>query len=375
MRKLLTAVILAACAGLVACGGGDDDGNEGGSGGTGGTGAIGGSGGDGGSGGAGGSGGDGGSGGEIPSEDCGNGTVDEGEECDDKNRFSGDGCSSTCTIEAADCSEPLDWGFVSRLGEEKVRFYEGTLSGSSKLLTCGEGDGAEMVFKYIPQKNGTLIAQIEPANAMLSVTATCGGDVDLLCVDGNNADGVEVSAGQELFLVVDSPATSPDLAFTLLTRFVPVLEEGDACTIGADPTVNGDCGPGLECARAEEGTVCVPNTPPRFDDVVAKRFANGDAQMVFYGTDEEANAAGAILSFYDAEGNKLPLTVQGQVTDAVVIPFDPRPLTRLFAYTFNSPGFFNGGVAGAETATRVEVIYFDTDDEVSSPGFGDIVAQ
>ena len=374
MRKLLTAVILAACTGLVACGGSDDGGNDGGSGGIDGSGGTGGTGGNGGSGGDGGSGGEGGSGGTTGDELCGNGEIDDGEECDDKNPFSGDGCSATCTIEAADCAEPLDWGLTSRLGEQKVRYHEGTLSGTSNILTCGEGDGGEVVYKYVAPNDGVLIARVQPAAAMLSVTSTCGGATDLLCIPGDGQDVIEVTAGQELFLVVDGPATQPDLAYRVLTRLVPVLNEGDACTIGADPTVNGDCGPGLECVSTRDGTVCVPNTPPLFEDAVVKRFANGDLQMTIYGRDEEANAIGAIVSLFDASGNQLTLTINGEDTDSFSFLFDPRPTGKLFSPTYSTAGFFTG-VPGAETATRMGFVIFDSDEAMSEPGSIEIEVQ
>ena len=37
----------------------------------------------------------------------GNGTVDEGEDCDDENRLNGDCCSSTCQFETGSCDDGL----------------------------------------------------------------------------------------------------------------------------------------------------------------------------------------------------------------------------------------------------------------------------
>jgi len=44
---------------------------------------------------------------------CGNGVVEAGEECDDDNLVNGDGCSSTCTVEAAACPSGIVsyWNF------------------------------------------------------------------------------------------------------------------------------------------------------------------------------------------------------------------------------------------------------------------------
>jgi cysteine-rich repeat protein len=44
-------------------------------------------------------GGTGGAGGMMLPPECGNGVVETGEDCDDKNLFPGDGCSATCTVE------------------------------------------------------------------------------------------------------------------------------------------------------------------------------------------------------------------------------------------------------------------------------------
>ena len=49
---------------------------------------------------------------ELPPSDCGNGVLDAGEQCDDGNDFIGDGCSSSCQVEAGwvceDPTEPAD---------------------------------------------------------------------------------------------------------------------------------------------------------------------------------------------------------------------------------------------------------------------------
>ncbi|MDO8630242.1 MAG: DUF4215 domain-containing protein, partial [Phycisphaerales bacterium] len=49
---------------------------------------------------------DGGGGGNAPS--CGNGTVETGEQCDDGNTVSGDGCSATCQTEEPPPPAPSD---------------------------------------------------------------------------------------------------------------------------------------------------------------------------------------------------------------------------------------------------------------------------
>ena len=51
---------------------------------------------------------------ELPPSDCGNGVVDEGEQCDDGNDFIDDGCSNTCQIEDGwQCTAPTPPGDIS----------------------------------------------------------------------------------------------------------------------------------------------------------------------------------------------------------------------------------------------------------------------
>ena len=67
---------------------------------------------------------------QIPPVLCGNGVVEAGEECDDGNLIDGDGCSSTCTVEAAACP----YGMVSYW-----TFDEG--SGSTAADSVGTNNG------------------------------------------------------------------------------------------------------------------------------------------------------------------------------------------------------------------------------------------
>lgn len=56
---------------------------------------------------------------------CGNGVLDAGEQCDDSNTVSGDGCSSTCKVEDT-CSD-----FRIALGAEIPQWFDGSLSRDS----------------------------------------------------------------------------------------------------------------------------------------------------------------------------------------------------------------------------------------------------
>ena len=50
---------------------------------------------------------------ELPPSDCGNGSYDEGEICDDGNAVNNDGCSNTCQVEPGwQCTEPMASGTI-----------------------------------------------------------------------------------------------------------------------------------------------------------------------------------------------------------------------------------------------------------------------
>jgi len=56
---------------------------------------------------------------ELPPSDCGNGVIDNGEQCDDGNDFIGDGCSNTCQVEMGwQCTDPGSPGNISDPGFE-----------------------------------------------------------------------------------------------------------------------------------------------------------------------------------------------------------------------------------------------------------------
>ena len=77
---------------------------------------------------------------QVETPVCGNGHVESGEQCDDGNTFSGDGCSSTCTIESSTCA--------SSIAQLNATCSGGSLtsdvtSGSCRSLTC-EGAGSSL---------------------------------------------------------------------------------------------------------------------------------------------------------------------------------------------------------------------------------------
>src|SRR6185437_11189041 len=84
--------------------------------------------------------GEAGCGGSTPGPVCGNGVVEAGEQCDDGNTKSGDGCSSTCQKES---STPVCGNGVVEAGEQcddgNTKSGDGCSSTCQKEAVCGNG--------------------------------------------------------------------------------------------------------------------------------------------------------------------------------------------------------------------------------------------
>jgi cysteine-rich repeat protein len=139
---------------------------------------------------------------------CGNSRLDRGEQCEDGNTVSGDGCSSTCTIECGDgdidVGEQCDTGGTSATCDPDCTFVQcgdGFTNGPAgeecdtavntttcnatlcKLSVCGDGFW-----------NSTAGEECDTAGA----SATCDADCTLpLCSDGvwNPAAGEQCDDG------------------------------------------------------------------------------------------------------------------------------------------------------------------------------------
>ncbi len=89
---------------------------------------------------------------------CGNGTTEAGEECDDGNMMSGDGCSDTCTVEVLACDP--DGTYV--------------IQGAPFAYTCCNGLVSINVSSFIFSQNGAMIGS-SPSNpvSMTGSATTC----------------------------------------------------------------------------------------------------------------------------------------------------------------------------------------------------------
>lgn len=154
---------------------------------------------------------------------CGNGTLENGEECDDSNRRDNDGCSTECLLEIGICGD----GIVQKLlGEQCEQVsHDKTLPYSCvrcRFVSSSCGDG-----KIDPGEEcdaGTLNSTQPDANCRPDCSfGRCGDavqDASELCDDGNrvSGDGCDRFCRTESTVVAadtaqDAGATTQDIAF------------------------------------------------------------------------------------------------------------------------------------------------------------------
>jgi cysteine-rich repeat protein len=196
---------------------------------------------------------------------CGNGTLDEGEECDDGNLNEGDGCDATCHLEAQ--------GPVCGNGE--LEEGEDCDDGNTD-----DGDGCQADCTLPATCNDTCLEQYGCGNDYMCyagncrnvscteetdcICATCGnGELDdgEECDDGNNEDGDGCQADCSLPALcndycLEEPGCGGDYVCYQNSCRNPVCSEDDdcICAVCGDGTVD----PGEECddGNNEDGDGC-----------------------------------------------------------------------------------------------------------------------
>ncbi len=147
----------------------------------------------------------------LSTSGCGDGVVTKGEQCDDKNSTSGDGCFA-CKVEQS----PLDGDCP---GQEVHVFDDATLvSGTTAGYasydqgSCGGDTAKERFYQIVPHVTGTLRAEITTASfdaVLYARRVACFGSssVELACDDviGNGKERVDVpvQSGAPIWLAVD----------------------------------------------------------------------------------------------------------------------------------------------------------------------------
>lgn len=152
---------------------------------------------------------------------CGDGAVADGEQCDDGNMASGDGCSANCVVEIA--------AYCASLAALPMGPTTGTTADATNAFagTCTPSSGFEVGYAFTPPSSGTLYLTLDSAVDMaLVVNLGCGDFAnELECQNAASAGDLEavaidVPGGAPLTVFIDSAAGTPG-AFTLIANFVP----------------------------------------------------------------------------------------------------------------------------------------------------------
>jgi cysteine-rich repeat protein len=198
----------------------------------------------------------------LTASECGNGLLDNGEECDDGNTNDGDGCSATCTVlrdpSTYTCpGKPLRLeGAVVGPRSISVRGTTAPLPGetvpASKSKACGADKAPDVVYQMTSDIDGWAIARVKGVfNTTLSARTTCTLTTtsEPYCAKAVGGSGEEVLAfpvnkETPYFLVVDGATEGQQGSFKLDVEITPsvcgnlVVEGGETCDDGA--TASGD---------------------------------------------------------------------------------------------------------------------------------------
>lgn len=111
--------------------------------------------------------------------ECGNGTIEDGEQCDDGDALSGDGCSSDCELEEDECGD----GSLSA-GEQCDDGNNSNGDGCSSVCTDEGASEAEQINAYI-QSLDTVPAEIVPEVTNSETPAAVTPDGNYSCSSVN----------------------------------------------------------------------------------------------------------------------------------------------------------------------------------------------
>ncbi len=238
-----------------------------------------------------------------PSADCGNGTLNSGEQCDDGNTTAGDGCSATCQTEmsmatcgdgAVDAGEQCDDGNTAA-GDG----CSATCQTEMSMATCGNGiiEGAE---------------QCDDGNTTSGdgCSATCQGEMGAVCGDG-------VREGSEA--CDDGNTTSGDGCSSTCEMETMTATCQDACDLLVSCTE-------MQCPGTVDAGTCLSNCmadPVMFQRDLIVTLTCMDITDALCIVTQETDAGDACMSDMDCEA--------GVLQALCVLPTDPMGMPTGFA--------------------------------------------
>jgi cysteine-rich repeat protein len=136
---------------------------------------------------------------------CGNKKVDTGEECDDGNTASNDGCSATCALESGGAEDLCGGAPLALATTGASTLYTAHVAGTTAKLfnhygaSCGGGSGADAVYVITPPRTGRAVARVTAGfDAVLSVRTGCDDPKTELGCNSTSAPAADAGAGTTL---------------------------------------------------------------------------------------------------------------------------------------------------------------------------------
>jgi cysteine-rich repeat protein len=191
-------------------------------------------------------------------DDCGNRRVGGGEECDDGNSNSGDGCSDTCLIEANFiCMESSDPNLAN------TPYFN-----ASQCDTCGNGILSESIGEECDDGNLDNGDCCSSTCRFEAAASTCGDPSDSQCTDPDTCDGAGQCQANNAVFGASCGAAGDECTFSDrcdgagLCETMGFKQSGTACSDDGLTCTTDLCDGSGVCAHAagNPGTVCRAST-------------------------------------------------------------------------------------------------------------------
>lgn len=278
-------------------------------------------------------------------------------------------------------SQAIDFRALAVPTADGALSYEGQLQDDAGFAgSCGGGgsEAYDQVVRFVAPEGGAWQFVLTPRalrgqvfgsyDPVLHARSTCADpEAELACNDDIAAGRLEsrlrleLEAGEEVFLVVDTIGRAINARYGLTARRLPIVEVGAPCDVASER--NG-CPPGSYCRtdpviRGPEG-VCAPDEPPVITAVQAYA-RDGVLGLVVEGTDSGADVEQAYLNLLDADGEVLVLNAQG--ADTYILP----PIEPVFGRSPFSFRFAGNVLGGFPQTAAVQVRLLDARGHQSEP--------